>query len=45
MVTHSSEYGCWIYRCQWGCFGADFESTQEAEEALVWHDCTFGKDR
>lgn len=31
--------GSFYYRCIWGCFATDFESTAEARHALDVHDC------
>lgn len=42
-VDFSHELGSWFYRCDFGCFATDFESTWEAQRALEAHDCGFAQ--
>ena len=37
----SHQFGCWFYRCIFGCFEYDFESLRSAQEAEAGHDCQF----
>jgi hypothetical protein len=42
MVEWSQEMTCFTWRCQWGCFGFDFEGEQEARESFLAHKCSMG---
>lgn len=39
MVKWSRECGSYIYICDYGCRGFDFEGEQEARDALLGHEC------
>lgn len=39
MVEFSHEMGCFIWRCEWGHLGFDFEGTTQALEDFKKHDC------
>lgn len=39
MVEFSRDAGCWVYLCPHGCYGYDYESTWEAEQAFNSHQC------
>ena len=39
MVENSHTYGCWIWRCEWGHMGLDFEGELEALEDFKKHHC------
>lgn len=33
---------CWTYTCEWGCWAYEFETEEEALDALLNHDCQRG---
>lgn len=39
MVEWSRDAGCFVWSCEWGCSGIDCESTAEAVEAYLTHEC------
>lgn len=39
MVENSPAYGGWIWRCDWGHVGFDFEGEAEALEDFKKHRC------
>lgn len=38
-VQFEPAYGCWTYRCIFGCFEYDYEGEAEARDAFVGHGC------
>jgi hypothetical protein len=41
-VQFSREAACFTFTCEWGCWDFDFESAQEAADALAAHQCKHG---
>lgn len=39
MVEFSNTYSCWIWRCEWGHLGFDFEGEGEALADFQKHFC------
>lgn len=39
MVEFSNIYGCWIWTCEWGHRGIDFEGAAEAIMDFAEHHC------
>lgn len=39
MVEFDMNMRCWIWRCEWGHLGFDFEGQQEALDDFGLHDC------
>lgn len=42
MVEFSVIAECWTYTCEWGCWAYEFETEEEALDALLNHDCQRG---
>ena len=38
-ISFNPEMGCWTFLCAFGCFGFDYEGSQEALEAFLDHKC------
>ena len=39
MTKYSQTEECWIFDCDYGCHGTDFESNWEAQQAELSHVC------
>lgn len=39
MVEWSKAHSCYVWTCEWGHWAFDFESTEEARQDFLKHDC------